>query len=89
MVLLQQFRLSLILTRQIQYQSSGNDYSIAIVITAFILAILVGLVVIGGIQRISKVSQIIVPFMAVLYIVVCLVLIIVNINKVPSICNNS
>ena len=62
----------------------GNDYSIAIVITAFILAILVGLVVIGGIQRISKVSQIIVPFMAVLYIVVCLVLIIVNINKVPA-----
>ena len=46
----------------------GNDYSIAIVITAFILAILVGLVVIGGIQRISKVSQVIVPFMAVLYI---------------------
>ena len=43
-----------------------------------------GLVVIGGIQRISKVSQIIVPFMAVLYIVVCLVLIIVNINKVPA-----
>ena len=62
----------------------GNDYSIAIVITAFILAILVGLVVIGGIQRISKVSQVIVPFMAVLYIVVCLVLIIVNINKVPA-----
>ena len=62
----------------------GNDYSIAIVITAFILAILVGLVVIGGIQRISKVSQGIVPFMAVLYIVVCLVLIIVNINKVPA-----
>ena len=62
----------------------GNDYSIAIVISAFILAILVGLVVIGGIQRISKVSQIIVPFMAVLYIVVCLVLIIVNINKVPA-----
>ena len=62
----------------------GNDYSIAIVISAFILAILVGLVVIGGIQRISKVSQIIVPFMAVLYIVVCLVLIIVNIIKVPA-----
>ena len=62
----------------------GNDYSIAIVVTAFVLAILVGLVVIGGIQRISKVSQVIVPFMAVLYIVVCLVLIIVNINKVPA-----
>ena len=62
----------------------GNDYSVAIVITAFVLAILVGLVVIGGIQRISKVSQVVVPFMAVLYIVVCLVLIFTNITKVPA-----
>lgn len=62
----------------------GNEYSIAIVVTAFALAILVGLVVIGGIKRISKVSQIIVPFMAVLYIVVCLVLIFTNITKVPA-----
>ena len=62
----------------------GNDYSIAIVITAFALAICVGLVVIGGIKRISSVSQVIVPFMAILYIVAVLVLIVTNIEKLPG-----
>ncbi len=62
----------------------GNDYSIAIVITAFALAICVGLVVIGGIKRISNVSQVIVPFMAILYIVAVLVLICANLDKLPG-----
>ena len=62
----------------------GKDYSIVTVITAIILAFVVGLVVIGGIQRISKVSQVIVPFMAILYIVAVLVLIIANIEKLPG-----
>lgn len=62
----------------------GKDYSIVTVITAIILAFVVGLVVIGGIQRISKVSQVIVPFMAILYIVSVLVLIIANIEKLPG-----
>ena len=62
----------------------GTDYSIAIVITAFALAICVGLVVIGGIKRISSVSQVIVPFMAILYIVTVLVLIVTNIEKCIS-----
>ena len=62
----------------------GNEYSIAIVITAIVLALCVGLVVIGGIQRISKVSQVIVPFMAVTYILAALVLIFTNLNKLPG-----
>lgn len=62
----------------------GNEYSIAIVITAIVLALCVGLVVIGGIQRISKVSQVIVPFMAVTYILASLVLIFANLNKLPG-----
>lgn len=62
----------------------GNEYSIAIVITAIVLAVCVGLVVIGGIQRISRVSQVIVPFMAVTYILAALVLIFANLNKLPG-----
>lgn len=62
----------------------GADYSISIVITAIVLALCVGLVVIGGLKRISSVSQVVVPFMAVLYIVAALVLIIVNIDKLPG-----
>lgn len=61
----------------------GAEYSWAIVITAIILALCVGLVVIGGLKRIAKVSEVVVPFMAVLYIVAALVLIFANIEKVP------
>ena len=38
----------------------------------------------GGIQRISNVSQIVVPFMAVFYILAAMVLIIANIEKLPG-----
>ena len=62
----------------------GNEYSIAIVITAFVLTICVGLVVIGGIKRIAKVSEIVVPFMAIIYILAALTLIITNINLLPG-----
>lgn len=62
----------------------GNDYSIVTVISAFVLAILAGLVIIGGLKRISSVSQVIVPFMAILYVLAVVVLIICNITKLPA-----
>ncbi len=61
-----------------------GEYSIAVVISSFVLAICVALVVIGGIKRIADVSQIIVPFMSVIYVVFCLALIILNITHIPE-----
>ena len=40
----------------------GNTYSWATVIACLVLTLCVGLVVLGGIQRISKVAQVVVPF---------------------------
>ena len=62
----------------------GNDYSIATVIAGILLTVFVGLVVIGGIKRISKVSEVVVPFMAVLYGVRCLIIVFQNIKAVPG-----
>lgn len=62
----------------------GRDYSVAVVITGLILTLCVGLVTIGGLKRISGVSQIVVPFMAIVYIAACLTLILFNIEKLPS-----
>ncbi len=45
------------------------------------LAIVVGFVVIGGIQGIAKVTEKIVPFMAILYVLVALIIIFMNIDK--------
>ncbi len=61
-----------------------GEYSIAVVISSFVLAICVALVVIGGIKRIADVSQIIVPFMSVIYVVFCVSLILLNITHVPE-----
>lgn len=62
----------------------GREYSIVIVITAFVLTLVVGLVTLGGIKRIAAVSEIVVPFMAAIYIISALILILANINKVPG-----
>lgn len=62
----------------------GMDYSWTVVITCLILTVCVALVVIGGLKRISKVAEIVVPFMAILYVVFSLLVIILNITKVPA-----
>jgi AGCS family alanine or glycine:cation symporter len=49
-----------------------------------ILAILVGLVIIGGIKSIAKVTDKIVPFMAVLYVGTALIILLVNIAQIPA-----
>ena len=61
----------------------GSSYSIATVATAVVVAVVTALVVIGGIKRISSVTTIIVPFMAITYVVVCLAIIIYNIKEFP------
>ena len=62
----------------------GRDYTLAVVISGLILTVCVGLVVIGGLKRIAKVSEIVVPFMAVIYITISLLLLILNANKIPA-----
>lgn len=68
----------------IAFSLFGNDYSIFVVIAGLIVTACVALVVIGGLKRISSVSQIVVPFMAVIYVVYCAVLVIFNIGAVPA-----
>lgn len=52
------------------------------VIIGVILAVLVGIVIIGGIKRIAKITEKIVPFMAGLYILASLVIIFANISDI-------
>ena len=62
----------------------GTDYSIAVVIAGLIITICVALVIIGGLKRISRVAEVIVPFMAVLYVAVALIILICNITRIPG-----
>lgn len=61
-----------------------GTYSWTVVIASLILSICVALVLIGGIQRIANVSQIIVPFMAIIYVVLCTILLICNFKEIPG-----
>ncbi len=61
-----------------------GTYSLTVVIASLVLSICVALVLIGGLKRIAKVSEIIVPFMAVIYIILSLVLLICNADKIPG-----
>lgn len=66
-------------------QTTWNSaFNIPTWVTAIIIAIVAGLVVIGGIKRIGKVTSLMVPFMIVLFIVIALILIAVNITAVPA-----
>jgi AGCS family alanine or glycine:cation symporter len=48
------------------------------------VSICVALVVIGGIKRIAAVSSVVVPFMAIFYVVMCLIVLLVNITAIPD-----
>lgn len=49
------------------------------------VALLIGLVVMGGIKRIANVAQIIAPFMAMVYVVLSVIVLICNASLVPSV----
>jgi len=62
----------------------GNDVSIVAIVITAIVTIFAAIAVIGGITRISKVSTILVPFMAIGFFLVCLAVVLFNITEIPS-----
>lgn len=53
-------------------------------VTGVVLAILTGLVILGGIKSIGRVSSFLVPFMAVFYVLGALVIVLLNLPQVPD-----
>ncbi len=68
----------------IAFSAFGLDYTWTTVIGGLIIAVLVGLVVIGGLRRIAHVTTFIIPAMVVFYIVICLLVVICNITAIPG-----
>ena len=61
-----------------------GTYSWVVVIASLVLTFCVAAVIIGGVKRIASVSQVVVPFMAIIYFVFALALVICNIKEVPQ-----
>lgn len=61
-----------------------KDYSIPLWLTGVILSALVAAVILGGVRRIGQVAGSLVPFMAVVYVSMGLIIILMNLDKVPG-----
>ena len=62
----------------------SNSYTWATVISGIVITFAVALVIIGGLKRISKVAEKIVPAMAVIYVFLGLTVIIMNATRIPA-----
>jgi AGCS family alanine or glycine:cation symporter len=63
----------------------GMDYSWSIVITAILVTFFAAIIIIGGIKRIANFAMVIVPFMAIGYILICVAILIFNFNDIPRV----
>ncbi len=61
------------------------SFNIPIEITGIILALATGLVLLGGIKSIGKVTGILVPFMIIFYFLAALFVVIIHIDQIPSV----
>jgi len=61
-----------------------SSFGIPELYSGIVLAVLVGLVLIGGIKRIAHVAGAVVPFMAIAYVVAGLIIIAINITEIPA-----
>ncbi len=64
--------------------SARIAFDIPEVLTAAVLSLLVAFVTLGGIKRIAAVAQFMVPFMATAYVLGCLIIIGLNLDKIPA-----
>jgi len=64
----------------------GTTYSAYVIAAGALVTLAVAAVIVGGLKRIASVASVIVPFMAVFYIAVCLVLIAGHLDALPGAC---
>lgn len=70
--------------KHVAFSLFGNEYTWSVVIAGLLVTFGVALVIIGGIKRISKVAEKIVPVMAVVYVFLGLSILIMNATKIPA-----
>ncbi len=68
----------------IAFSLGDNQYSWATVVGGLLVTVCAAMVIIGGIKSISKVSEIVVPFMAITYIIFVLIIVFTHLDAIPS-----
>ena len=57
------------------------------IVIGVILAVLFGIIVIGGAKRLTKVTEVMVPVMGVLYVIVAIIVLVLNAKQIPAMFN--
>ncbi len=65
--------------------SCSRSFGVPVWVVGIFVALLIAFVIIGGVKRIANVAQIVAPFMAVIYIILSIVVLIVHYQIVPDI----
>ena len=63
----------------------GTEYSWSVIISGIVISVCAGLVLIGGVKRISTVAQMIVPFMTILYVGAIVLILVTNAKQIPDV----
>jgi len=63
----------------------NNAFDLSHVWTGIILIVLLGLIIFGGIRTIARVAEYVVPFMAIAYVLVAIIVVFINYDQIPAI----
>lgn len=66
------------------FSVGGNPITLTTLIAGVLVTVCAALVIIGGIQRIAQVSQVVVPFMAIIYVFCGVLILLFNIPAIPN-----
>jgi AGCS family alanine or glycine:cation symporter len=64
--------------------SVQNAWGVSTTITSACIVIALGVIIVGGVKRIATFAEIVVPFMALAYIVMAIVILVVNVALIPD-----
>ncbi|MDJ0939618.1 MAG: alanine/glycine:cation symporter family protein [Woeseiaceae bacterium] len=67
------------------FETSMGTFSLAKLIAGSIVVVVLGFIIFGGVKRIAHFTQIVVPFMALAYIAMALIVIAINAAKLPAV----
>lgn len=63
----------------------NNAWGVDVKITAVVLAVVLALIIIGGVKRIANFATMVVPAMAAIYIAVAIVILFINFDQIPHV----
>ncbi|SDS79232.1 alanine/glycine:cation symporter family protein [Corynebacterium timonense] len=62
-----------------------NAWSVPAWVSATVMAVLLGVIIVGGVKRIATFASLVVPFMALIYIIVAIVVLFANASQIPEV----